>query len=129
MLNYQKIEQAIMREENAGGFAQLMKEFIQLGVVSYDYLVAEGLYRYRDADSFVELTMNGVPANVATHGAADKIKQAVLKAQAGQITFEKFCVLAGQAGISYWTSDLQEKTVTYYDMKNIALLVEPIPGI
>ncbi|MFV0558489.1 MAG: DUF1398 family protein [Enterococcus sp.] len=129
MLDYQKIEQAINRETTAGDFAKLMQEFQQLGVIAYDYLVAEGLYRYHDADSFIDLQMNGIPTSVTNQGDREKIKQAVTKAQASQITFTEFCELAGKAGISYWQTDILAKTVTYYDLADKALLIEPIPGI
>lgn len=128
MLNYQEIEEAVNSEVNAGGFADLMKAFLQLGVTKYDYFVAPGLYRYYDADSQIDLQMNGVPKPVAATGISAKIKAAVAKAQSGQIEFETFCQLAGEAGVTYWQTNLIEKTVTYYD-ETTTLLVEPIPGL
>lgn len=128
-LNYQDIEKAVDSEEDAGGFAKLMQDFRQLGVQKYDYLVQEGLYRYFDADSHVDLKMNGVPKSVNEVGDATKIKSAVKQAQAGQFDFEKFCELAGEAGVLKWTSDLVSKEVTYYDSNDVALLIEPIPGL
>ena len=57
-LNNQEIEKAVYAEKNAGGFAQLMQEFKTLGIKRYDYLVAEGLYRYFDENSSVDLPLN-----------------------------------------------------------------------
>lgn len=59
-LNYQEIEKVINAEKNAGEFAQLMHELQKLGVKRYDYLVAEGTYRYFDEDNSVDLKLNGV---------------------------------------------------------------------
>ncbi|GKT04080.1 DUF1398 family protein [Furfurilactobacillus entadae] len=114
-------------EQDAGGFAKLMQAFSVLGVTRYDYLVAEGLYRYYDADSHVDLAMNGVPKPVAKVGNQEAIIAAVRGAQAGD--FERFAELAGEAGVPVWTSDLVAKEVTYYDGDHNALHVEPIPRL
>lgn len=128
-LNYQSIEQAVHAEENAGGFAQLMRELKKLGVKRYDYLVAEGVYRYYDEESSVDLKLNGVPKEVSDQSDREAIKSAVKRAQAGEFDFEKFCELAGKAGVPFWTSDLIAKKVTYFDNHQQALVVEPIPGL
>lgn len=75
-------------EENAGEFAQVMQELKRLGVKRYDYFVAEGVYRYYDDKSFVELKMNGIPKEVADRSDIDAIKSAVKTAQSGEIDFE-----------------------------------------
>ncbi|MFL2133515.1 DUF1398 family protein [Desemzia sp. FAM 24101] len=128
-LNYQDIEQAVNAEENAGGFAQLMSEIKKLGVKRYDYLVAEGVYRYYDEKSFVELKMNGVPKVVADRSDIAALKSAVKTAQSGAIDFERFCELAGKAGVPFWTSNLVTKQVTYFDNQHHVLHLEPIPGV
>ncbi len=128
-LNYQDIEAAVLSEKDAGGFAKLMKDFQALGVEKYDYLVADGLYRYYDSDSSIDLQMNAVPKSVEALGDSTKIKLAVQGAQAGKFDFERFCELAGQAGVLYWRSDLIAKNVSYFDTQGNALLIEPIPGI
>lgn len=129
MLDYQAIQQAVNNEKNAGGFAELMKEFVQLGIKKYDYLVAKGLYRYYDENSSIELKMNGVPKPVDELGETLKIRQAVTNAQVGAISFEQFCQLAGEAGVAYWVTDLTTKEVTYFDSEDFVLLIEPIPGL
>lgn len=100
-LNYRDIEAAVNNEADAGGFAKLMQDFKALGVIRYDYLVSEGIYRYFDANTHVDLPMNGVPKPVATNSSADKIKAAVRGAQAGEFDFERFCELAGEAGVLF----------------------------
>ncbi|WP_047999760.1 DUF1398 family protein [Lactiplantibacillus herbarum] len=128
-LNYNDIETAVKAEGDASGFAALMRRFNELGVLRYDYLVAAGQYRYFDDDSHVDLQLNGVPQTVAANGDATKIKAAVRGAQAGDFDFERFCELAGAAGVPRWTSDLVAKQVTYYNNQDQPLLVEPIPGL
>lgn len=116
-------------EENAGEFALVMQELKRLGVKRYDYFVAEGVYRYYDEKSFVELKMNGVPKEVADRSDIDAIKSAVKTAQSGAIDFERFCELAGKAGVPFWTSNLVTKEVTYFDNQHHVLHLEPIPGV
>lgn len=128
-LDFRAIERAVQEEKNAGGFADLMKAFQKLGVVRYDYLVESGMYRYFDATSTIDLKMNGVAKTVALKGDGIAIKRAVQQAQAGLITFEVFCELAGEAGILYWSTDLDQKVVSYFDRDNQIQLAEPIPGL
>ncbi|MGC6769196.1 DUF1398 family protein [Enterococcus sp. LJL51] len=128
-LNYQDIENAVNQEENAGGFALLIQRFKNLGVKRYDYFVEEGVYRYYDENSTIDLRMNGVAKTVAEQPSASGIKAAVTKAQAGMIDFEGFCQLAGKAGISYWITDLEQMVVSYRDVKKNEILAEPIPLI
>lgn len=128
-LNYQEIEKVVNAEKNAGEFAQLMHELKKLGVKRYDYLVAEGKYRYFDEESSIDLKMNGVPKKVSEKSDFKAIKSVVKRAQSGEFDFEKFCELAGEAGVPVWTSDLVSKQVTYYGTKHQVLLVEPIPGL
>ena len=128
-LNYQEIEKVVNTEKNAGEFAQLMHELKKLGVKRYDYLVAEGMYRYFDEDNSVDLKLNGIPKEVSEQSDPEAIKSAVKRAQSGEFAFEKFCELAGEAGVPVWTSDLVSKQVTYYSTDHQVLLVEPIPGL
>ncbi|MGL4697535.1 DUF1398 family protein [Enterococcus larvae] len=128
-LNYKKIEQAIAEEKNAGGFAELIKKFKALGIKKYDYFVDKGVYRYYDGESFVDSQMNGEAQEVGQAVTEEGIRRAVKKAQAGEVDFVGFCLLAGQAGISYWTSDLEKMIVSYFDQQDSTVLVEPIPAI
>lgn len=128
-LNKQEIEKAVYAEKNAGGFAQLMQEFKTLGIKRYDYIVTEGMYRYFDENSSVELVLNGKPKEVTGKSDYESIKSAVKRAQSGEFDFETFCELAAKAGVPFWTSDLVLKQVVYYDTNHQPLLVEPIPGL
>ncbi|WP_035051106.1 DUF1398 family protein [Carnobacterium pleistocenium] len=128
-LTKQEIEKAVYAEKNAGEFPQLMQEFKKMGVKRYDYLVAEGMYRYFDDESSIDLPLNGKPKEVAAQSDHETIKAVVKRAQAGEFDFETFCELAGQAGVPFWTSDLVLKQVVYYDTNHQALLIEPIPGL
>lgn len=128
-LDLQAIEEIVNNEKNAGGFAELIREFKKIGVEKYDYLVAEGLYRYYDKTTHVDIKMNGVPKTVVKEEAAGKIKEAVLKAQSGKISFEEFAELAGLAGVMYWRSDLISMKVDYFGNSGEILLSEPIPAV
>ncbi|MCB5952299.1 DUF1398 domain-containing protein [Enterococcus sp. BWT-B8] len=126
-LNYKAIEQAVNEETDTGGFPQLIRVFKALNVNKYEYFVAEGLYRYHDAHSFVDMKMNGVPKIVEKETSFNGITEAVKQAQAGVINFEQFCELAGKSGISYWVSDLEAMTIAYCDLFGTIILTEPIP--
>lgn len=128
-LDYQEIEKIINNETNAGGFAELIKNFKEIGVSHYEYRVAAGMYRYYDEDSSIDIQFNGIPKPVVPIESAEKIKQAVKRAQAGEITFEQFTELAGEAGIAYWATDISKMVVNYYGIQGSLLLSEPISEV
>ncbi|MGL4390038.1 MAG: DUF1398 family protein [Carnobacterium maltaromaticum] len=113
-LDYQEIEKIINNETNAGGFAELIKNFKEIGVSHYEYRVAAGMYRYYDEDSSIDIQFNGIPKPVVPIESAEKIKQAVKRAQ---------------AGIAYWATDISKMVVNYYGIQGSLLLSEPISEV
>ena len=128
-LNVKAIEEIVNNEKNAGGFSELIRDFKKIGVEKYEYLVEAGVYRYYDEASSIEIQLNGKPKTVAVTESSAEIKNAVLKAQAGDITFEEFTELAGDAGVAYWRTDLVAMQVDYFGQSGEILLSEPIPEV
>lgn len=128
-LDLNAIEAIVKNEKNAGGFAELIREFKKIGVKKYDYLVATGIYRYYDDASYVDTQMNGTPKKVVDKGSSTEIKKAVLQAQSGTISFEQFTELAGATGVAYWRTDLVAMQVDYFNQNGKLLLSEPIPEV
>ena len=128
-LDLKAIKEVVNNEKNAGGFSELIRDFKEIGVEKYDYLVEAGMYRYYDEASYIEIQLNGKPKKVAATESSTEIKRAVLKAQAGDITFEKFTELAGIAGVAYWRTDLLAMKVDYFGQSGEILLSEPIPEV
>lgn len=128
-LNLKAIEEIVNNEKNAGGFSELIRDFKNIGVEKYEYLVEAGVYRYYDEASSIEIQLNGKPKTVAVTESSAEIKKAVLKAQAGDITFEEFTDLAGDAGVAYWQTDLVAMQVDYFGQSGEILLSEPIPEV
>lgn len=128
-LDLNAIEAIVKNEKNAGGFAELIRDFKKIGVKKYDYLVEAGVYRYYADESFIEIQMNGKPNHVAEIGSAIAIRKAVTQAQAGAISFEQFAKLAGLSGVAYWRTDLLSMEVDYIDLDGNILLSELIPEV
>ncbi|MBC1474329.1 DUF1398 family protein [Listeria grandensis] len=130
MLTEETIMQVATSEANAGDFPKVVQGFKVAGVVAYDYIVASGLYVFYDIDGTkVEAKLNGVPKSIAEIGSVKEIQAAVKQAQSGNIDFEQFCELAGEAGVSIWHSNLIEMLVIYQDKAGGILLQEPIPAV
>lgn len=87
------------------------------------------MYRYFDEESSIDLKNEWDPKEISDQSDSEAIKAAVKRAQSGEFDFEKFCKLAGEAGVPVWTNDLVSKQVTYYDHNHQALVIELIPGI
>ncbi|MBC6166114.1 DUF1398 family protein [Listeria booriae] len=129
MLTKETIMQIATSEANAGDFPKVVQGFKAAGVTKYDYIVATGMYVFYDAEGAkVEAQLNGIPKEVAAESSVDAITDAIKQAQAGKVDFEKFCALAGQAGVPYWHADLVSMLVTYRDRDDTVLKVEPIPS-
>ncbi|EOI01665.1 hypothetical protein UAY_01073 [Enterococcus moraviensis ATCC BAA-383] len=128
-LDLNAIEAVVNNEKNAGGFAELIREFKKIGVEKYDYLVEAGIYRYYNKESFIDVQMNGRPKPVAESPSSTEMKKAVVQAQAGEISFEEFAELAGASGVAYWRTDLLAMRVDYSDQDGKILLSEPIPEV
>jgi uncharacterized protein YbcV (DUF1398 family) len=123
MLNEKAIKQAIEQNDPTGNPINAIPELIQLGVRKYDYNIAKGRYCYYDDQSSLNIKTKHTPKSVSELGETLKIKQAVLKYQNNEISFEEFCSLAGEAGVAHWTCDLTTKETTYFDQNEFILLI------
>ena len=129
VLDYKAIEQAVKQETSTANFPELIQKLKAMGIRQYDYYVEKGLYRYYDQYDYIEIPMNGRPRMVATYRSPEGIKRAVEHAKSGTIGFDEFCREAGQAGISFWVTDLAAMTVTYCDATGESVWWEKIPEV
>ncbi|WP_028595385.1 DUF1398 family protein [Paenibacillus assamensis] len=125
--NQESILNVATSEEHAGDFPKIVHGFKQLGIEQYDFIVDRGVYVFTDGNIRIETQLNGIPKKVNEISSKEGIKSAIKKAQGGQIDFETFITLAGEAGIAYWTADLIKMEVSYMDRSNHIIVVEPIP--
>lgn len=86
-----------------------------------------GVYVFTDGNIRIETQLNGIAKKVNNITSKEGIQSAIKKAQGGQIDFETFIELAGEAGIAYWTADLIKMDVSYFDASNHIVVIEPIP--
>lgn len=131
MIDLEKLESLINGEGNAENFAQLVKGLIELGVVKYDYLVSDGLYRYYDKEGqSIDLTLNAKPHPIMPESNRETLAEAIQAAQKGELAnFDAFCQRASLSGVLYWQADLKNKCVNYYGWGDELMQSEPIAGI
>ncbi|AGM98630.1 DUF1398 domain-containing protein [Streptococcus iniae] len=119
----------ITAQEAFGGknFPQLVKAFIQMGVVSNRLSILDGQASYQAKDGQT-ISLPTVKVEVV----ADQIdRQAFLKNlkrhQAGDSDFLAFCKDCAQAGVANWQVDLVGKTCCYFSKDGRQIYEEAIP--
>jgi uncharacterized protein YbcV (DUF1398 family) len=128
MLTKEKIKEAQLNVKSGTGFPGLVKNFKEIGVSNYEHSVAESSTVYYDVTGNALKITNGLPVlTVSDESSAEQLKLALKIHQAGQTDYPTFCSQSAAAGVEKWVSDLEKMTVTYFDKKGNALVIENIP--
>ncbi len=128
MFTLDQIKAIHARVKSGADFPQYVQDLKQLGLLHYDYYVADGHHRYVGSDGF---TLTSPPATeslpVADQGSTAQLAHALTIHQQGQTDYPSFCRQAAEAGVEKWTVDMQHLTCTYYDRQGNVLVAEAIP--
>jgi uncharacterized protein YbcV (DUF1398 family) len=128
MFTIEQIQELAKKVKSGKDFPQLVQDLKNLGVTYYDNYVSDGKTNYFGAGNFSIEGKSKYPAMGINHeGSAEKLKHALKIHQAGETDYPTFCKDAAIAGVEKWRTDMNEMTVTYFDKKNNALVVESIP--
>jgi uncharacterized protein YbcV (DUF1398 family) len=128
MFTLQQMKAAHAKVRTGADFPRYIQEIRQLGLLRYEFKVADGSFVYYGADghraeregSYGPLTI-GRPASAAT------LREAIARHQQGLSDFPAFCRQAAAAGVEKWEIDTQGMMCTYYDSDGAAMLEEAIP--
>ncbi len=129
MFTKEMIVAAQARVKSGADYPRLVQELKEMGVQSYDHVVAEGsnVY-YGGGGQAVTVSQSQERIPVAAQSSAEKLRQNISIHQQGKTDYPTFCWQAGEAGVAKWTSDLRAMTVTYSDRSGKPIVVEPIPA-
>ena len=117
------------RVQSGADYPRLVQELKDMGVQSYDHVVAEGSNVYYGGGGHaVTISQSQERIPVAAQSSAEKLRQSISIHQQGKTDYPTFCRQAGEAGVAKWTSDLRALTVTYSDRSGKRIVVEPIPA-
>ena len=129
MFTKERITAAQARVKSGADYPRLVQELKEMGVESYDHVVADGSNVFRGAGGHaVTIRHSEERIQVAVQSSAEKLRQSLSIHQQGATDYPTFCRQAGEAGIARWTSDFRAMTVTYSDRYGNPVVVEPIPA-
>jgi uncharacterized protein YbcV (DUF1398 family) len=124
-----QIKAAHAKVKSGADFPAYVQEMKVLGVRSYQHYVSDGHINYHGSNGFTLLAdAKWPPVDVASRGKEDALKHALSIHQAGQTDYLAFCRQAAEAGVAYWTVDMQQMNCTYYDKAGRTMLTEYIPA-
>jgi uncharacterized protein YbcV (DUF1398 family) len=127
MFTLQQLKAAHAKVQTGADFPRYIQEIKALGLMTYDYMVQNGVTVYHGAVGhtitadamYPELTINA-------HPSAEALRHAIRIHQQGQTDFLTFCEQAADAGVERWVIDTQNMLCSYLDAQGHLLVAEPI---
>lgn len=128
MFTEQQLKAAHAKVKTGADFPKYIQEITQLGLVMYEFMVADGstIY-YGDNGHRVASAAKYQPLSIAVKPSAEKLKHAIAIHQKGQTDFMTFCNQAANAGVEKWEINTPKMLCIYYDLEGNELVAEPIP--
>jgi len=129
MFTAQQLKDAHAKVKTGADYPAYADELRNLGVVSYDFLVADGSTTfYAEDEESVSLKGDLSPVAVADAPSKDKLRAALATHQKGNTDFPTFRQQAAEAGVAQWTTDLSNMEVVYVNKQEKVMLAEEIPA-
>ncbi len=128
MFTLQQLKAAHARVKTGADFPIYIQEIKALGLITYDYLVQNGVTVYHGAGGhtvtadaiYDDLTISPTPS-------AQALQHAISIHQQGQTDFLTFCRQAADAGVERWVIDTKKMLCSYLDLQGNLMVAEPIP--
>jgi len=128
MFTVQQIKAVHATVKSGADFPRYVQEIKALGLVKYEFMVADGRTIYFGADNYqVEAppiypvkTINPV-AQIA------QMMENIRHHQAGGSDFLTICAQAAAAGVHHWEVNAYTMLCSYYDVNGQRMIAEPIP--
>jgi uncharacterized protein YbcV (DUF1398 family) len=128
MFTVQQIKAAHQKVKSGADFPHYIQEIKALGLVRYEYMIADGrtIY-YGDNNYTVEAPPIYPLKEINAISSASGLKHTISIHQQGQTDFMTFCNQAADAGVHHWEVNTQTMLCNYFDRNNRLMLAEPIP--
>ena len=128
MFTVEQIKAAHSKVKSGADFPNYVREIKALGLVKYEYLVADGRTIYYGDNNFTTEAPSIYPEKkINPISSASTIEQVIREHQQGKSDFLTFCQLAADAGVHHWEVNTQTMLCTYIDSAGSPMLAEPIP--
>ncbi|HEY4194015.1 MAG TPA: DUF1398 family protein [Mucilaginibacter sp.] len=128
MFTVQQIKAAHQKVKSGADFPRYVQEIKALGLVRYEYLVADGRTIYYGTNNYSVEAPAIYPQKVINPLASPAaIEHHIREHQQGKSDFSTFCQQAADAGVHHWEVNAQTMFCNYLDSNNQLMLAEPIP--
>lgn len=116
------------RVTTGADFPRYILEIKQLGLLHYEFRVADGSFVYYGADGHrVEREGSYEPLTIGCHAAAAALRESIARHQQGLSDFPVFCRQAAAAGVEKWVIDTRRMVCTYFSSDGAVMVEEAIP--
>ena len=130
MFTIEQIEEANSKVKSGADFPKLVKDLIELGVVTNEVYVIDGHAEYFGKHDYcIKSGANYPLLEVAEKSDAETFRHYLKIHQQGQTDYPTFCQHSAETGVEKWTIDLGKMTCTYYDKAGNETVVETIPTV
>lgn len=128
MFTLQQLKAAHARVRSGADFPRYIQEIKQLGLVTYEFSVADGSIIYYGRNSH-QVNAGAIyePLDINTTASAAALQHTIQIHQQGLTDFITFCEQAAQAGVKKWIIDTDKMLCTYEDLAGNTIVAEPIP--
>jgi uncharacterized protein YbcV (DUF1398 family) len=123
-----QLKAAHAKVKTGADFPVYIQEIKELGLLKYEYLVADGRTVYYGANDYkVDSGTQYNLLQISKKSSPADLEHIIKIHQQGQTDFMTFCNQAANAGVEKWVIDTEKMTCTYYDLAGNKMVAEPIP--
>jgi|SRR6185437_12343885 len=128
MFTLEQIKAAHARVKTGADFPRYIQEIKQLGLLHYEFRVADGSFVYYGANGHrADREGSYGPLTIGRPASAAALREAITRHQQGLSDFPTFCRQAAEAGVEKWVIDTQRMVCSYYSSDGAAMVEEAIP--
>lgn len=127
MFTLAQMQQAHTKVKSGADFPAYIREIKALGLITYDFMVADGSTIYHGVDAQINSEAKYSALEISPIPSTQLLKNTITEHQQGRTDFMTFCKLAAEAGVEKWVIDTRKMMCTYYDLAGNEMVAEPIP--
>jgi uncharacterized protein YbcV (DUF1398 family) len=128
MFTIEQIKAAHSKVKSGADFPNYVQDLKNLGITTYETLVADGKTTYFGQQGFsVETEPVYAKLSVAEISNKTQFINDLRNHQKGNTNYPTFCSDCATSGIEKWVVNMTQMSCTYYDKSSKEMLVEKIP--
>jgi uncharacterized protein YbcV (DUF1398 family) len=128
MFTVEQIKAVHRKVKSGADFPGYVQEIKALGLIRYEYLVADGRTIYYDENNYqTEAPAIYPEMEINPVSSTSTLEHDIRLHQQGKSDFITFCQQVADIGVHHWEVNTKTMLCTYFDSNNQKMLAEPIP--